>query len=179
MYWRSLTWARSSLFRHPFPPPRRMMRIRTESPWTRRSTWAWSAHSYTWLWRGQTYTLSCVSVLASKFPRALPTGRLSNELWGTFVSVLSFVYGTPHLLSYLCVGIQTLILWDVIWIASLLLGPIRFWGLCWFPGLCTNSLVLPSLPLRLNMLLSLAVASDDGHFIGFWLGFSSCALTLQ
>jgi hypothetical protein len=78
----------------------------------------------------------CVYVLASMLPLALPIGRLSSGLCGTFVSLLSLVCGTPHLPSFLCVGIRTLILWDVVWIASLLIGlasfletPLVFWSL--------------------------------------------------
>jgi hypothetical protein len=43
------------------------------------------------------------------------------------------------------VGIQMLILWDVIWITSLLLGLVIFWGLRLFPSLRANSLALLSL----------------------------------
>ena len=78
-------------------------------------------------------------------PLALPTGRLSSGLCGTFVSLLSLVCGTPHLPSFLCVGIRTLILWDVVWIASLLIGLASFWRLRWFSGLCANILTLPNL----------------------------------
>jgi hypothetical protein len=40
---------------------------------------------------------------------------------------------------------------------SLLLGLVSFWVLRWFHALLENSLVLPCLPQRLSMLLSLAV----------------------
>jgi hypothetical protein len=51
-----------------------------------------------------------------------------------------------------------LILSVVAWSSSLLLELVNFWGLHWFLGLHANSLELHSLPLRLCMLLPLAVA---------------------
>jgi hypothetical protein len=51
-----------------------------------------------------------------------------------------------------------LILRDVAWSASLILGLVSFWGLRWFPGLCASSLAWLSLPQRMSMLLSLDIA---------------------
>jgi hypothetical protein len=42
-----------------------------------------------------------------------------------------------------------LILWNVAWSASLLLGLASFWGPRWFPGLRANNLALFGLPQRL------------------------------
>jgi hypothetical protein len=70
------------------------------------------------------------------------------------------VYGTLHLSSYLCVVIRSLILHIVASIANPLLGLVSFWDIHWFPGLLANSLALPSLPLRLSMLLPLAVVRN-------------------
>jgi hypothetical protein len=135
------------------------MQIRTVSLWTTRSTGAWSTSSYIWLRRGQTYILLCVYALASRLSRALPTSRLSNRSLGTFISLLSLVYGTPHIASYLCVVIWILILWDVAWMTSPLLGLVSFRNLHWFPSLLANSLPLPSLPQRMNMLLPLDICN--------------------
>lgn len=44
--WRSLTWVRPSLFRHPCQPRGSWMSMSTASPWTRRSTEAWLARFY-------------------------------------------------------------------------------------------------------------------------------------
>jgi hypothetical protein len=90
--------------------------------------------------------LTCVCVLASRLPRALPTRRLSNRSRGTFVSLQSLVYGTICLSSFLCVVIQMLVLRDATCIACPLLGLVILWDLHWFPGLLVNSLALPSLP---------------------------------
>jgi hypothetical protein len=35
-----------------------------------------------------------------------------------------------------------LILQDAAWSASLLLGLVSFWGLCWFPSFCANNLAV-------------------------------------
>jgi hypothetical protein len=51
-----------------------------------------------------------------------------------------------------------LILQDAAWITSQLLGLVSFWVPPWFHGVLANSLAFSSLPKRLSMLLSLAVA---------------------
>jgi hypothetical protein len=68
-----------------------------------------------------------------------------------------FGFDTRLLLFYLCVVILMLILWDVAWSASLLLGLDVFWGLCWFPSIRINNIALLSLLHRLSMSLLLAV----------------------
>jgi hypothetical protein len=73
--------------------------------------------------------------------------------------VLSLVCGTLLLLFCLCAVI--VILQDVSWSASLLLGLVSFfWVFHWFHGLRTNNLAWLSLPQRLSMLLPLAVARN-------------------
>jgi hypothetical protein len=73
-----------------------------------------------------------------------------------FTTEFGLWYPSSFVLS-LC-GYLMCILRDVAWSASLFWDLFVFRGLCWFPGLRSNSLVLPSLPLRLSMSLPLAVA---------------------
>ena len=155
---KSSTWVRISLFWRLCSPRRRLMPMRTTSPWTRRSKGAWLALSCTWLRRGQTYTLQCVCALVSRNSHAHLTDRLWSRLWGTWFSLLSLVCGTPLCPFCLCAVTLMLILQVGVWSASLLLGLVSFLGLHWFPGLHASSLAWLSLPLRLNMLLSLAIA---------------------
>jgi hypothetical protein len=62
------------------------------------------------------------------FPTHLPHAGCQADYEVPLFSLLRMVCGTPHLPSYLCVGIRMLILWDVVWIASLLLGLVNFLG---------------------------------------------------
>jgi hypothetical protein len=73
---------------------------------------------------------------------------------------MSLVCGILLLPFYLRAIILMLIILDVTWSVSLLLGLDSFWGLHWFPGLHVNSLVLLSLPQMLSMSPSLAVARN-------------------
>jgi hypothetical protein len=71
--------------------------------------------------------LQFVGALDSRLPHAPLTDRPSNELSGTYVSLLSLVYGTPLRSLYLCAVIQMLILRDDAWITCPLLGLVIFW----------------------------------------------------
>jgi hypothetical protein len=85
----------------------------------------------------------CARFLAT---HALLTAQAMKQIMRYLRFTPEFVlwYSSSFVLS-LCI-ILMLILWDVTWSTSLLLGLVSFWGLCWFPGLRTNSLALLSLP---------------------------------
>jgi hypothetical protein len=68
------------------------MRTRTESPWTRRSTGAWSAPSCTWRWWGRTSSFMCVCTLVFRRRQGLHIGKPSSGSSGIFDTLLSLVF---------------------------------------------------------------------------------------
>jgi hypothetical protein len=115
--------------------------MKMASPWTRRSTGAWSAPSSTWWWWGQTYSSVCVCALIFRLPRGLHIGRLSRGLSGTWTTLLSLVFDIlPPRHSHFT-NTPMLILLGVVWIASLPRVVASFSVLLWFLGRPTSKLV--------------------------------------
>jgi hypothetical protein len=112
-----------------------------ESPWTRRSTRAWSAPSCTWWRRRRTSSFLCVCALIFRHCRGLHIDRPSSGSSGIFDTLLSSVFGIRRPLPF-----RFLIFWmptlrGVESIGSRLRGLASFWDLRLFLGLFANSLV--------------------------------------
>jgi hypothetical protein len=112
-----------------------------ESPWTRRSTGAWSAPSCTWRWWGRTSSFLCVCALVFKRRRGLHIGRPSSGSSGIFNTLLSSVFGTRRPLLFCFLVFRMPILWGVKSIRNWLRVLASFWDFRLFLGLLANNLV--------------------------------------
>jgi hypothetical protein len=115
-------------------------RMRTKSPWTRRSTGAWSAPSCTWRQRGRTSIFLCLCTRFQASPKTLHRQavkwifrylRYSPELglWYSASSSLSLlVFSDANFVGVESIGNRLQVLTS-------------FWDLRLFLGLLANSLV--------------------------------------
>jgi hypothetical protein len=107
---KSSRWMTRSPCRHWWVRLQCLTRTRTESPWTKRSTGAWSAPSCTWRQWGRTSGFLCVCALVFRCRRGLHIGRPSSGSSGIFDTLLSSVFGTrrPLLFRFLVYRMPTL-----------------------------------------------------------------------
>jgi hypothetical protein len=116
-------------------------RTRTESPWTRRSTGAWSTPSCTWRRWGRTSSFLCVYALVFNRRWELHISRPSSGSSGNFDTLLSSVFGTRRPLPFYFLVFRMPTLRGVESIGNRLRVLASLWVLHLFLGLLTNNLV--------------------------------------
>jgi hypothetical protein len=112
--------------RHRWVRLQSLTRTRTESPWTRRSTGAWSAPSCTWRRRGRTSSFLCVCALIFRRHWGLHIDRPSSGSSGIFNILVSLVFGTQRPPLFLFLVFRMPILRGVESIGSRLRGLVSF-----------------------------------------------------
>jgi hypothetical protein len=118
-----------------------LTQMRTKSLWTRRSTRAWSAPSYTWRWRGRTSNFLYVFALVFRSRWGLHINRPSSRSSGIFDTLLSSVFGTRRPLPFRFLFFRMPTLRGDESIGNRLRVLASFWDPCLFLGLFANNLV--------------------------------------
>jgi hypothetical protein len=105
--WGSSRWRTPRPWRRLWVRLQLLMRMRKVNTWTRRSTEAWSGHSFTWRWRARTSSSWYVCVLIFKRLQGLRIGKQSSAYSGACVTLPTSAFGTPCLLLWRFMVFQT------------------------------------------------------------------------